>query len=118
MKNSFMWRNANVLRFIPLINFLLACRFHILVYRGYFTRGKLYLISLAVGIFCAVTVIPAVLLGLEFGFIKITACVINPIILHCSFILFDTLAIREEKRVRDSGFFWSPDEEDSSKTAE
>ena len=111
MKNSFFWRNANIIRFIPVINFLFMSRFHILVYKGYITREKMYFLDFLVSMCVAVLVIPLMLLGDLYEFIHIVTCVINPIIVYGAIVLFDTLAIRDEQRVRATGFFWSPDNE-------
>lgn len=110
MKNSFLWKNASVIRFIPLVNILLILRFQIMTLRGIITRGRQFIVSGISVLFMGALAVPAVLITDHLGCREIGTGVIVPIVFYFGILLYDTLAIREEKRVRESGFFWCEDD--------
>ena len=109
MKKSWIYDYGHIIRFVPIVNLIILVRFEILRVRGYFDRLELFLKSLVhVAIYVAY-IVPTVLIASQFDPSALVKLIINGILFYVTSFIACTFSLQEEKKVRESGFFWTSD---------
>lgn len=109
MKESKIYNNGHILKYIPFVNLIIMVRFELLFNRGYFDRLNIFLKGLAIIAIIVAFIIPIVLVSSYFDPTDFVKVIINFALFYIISFVFSDFALREEKKVRDSGFFWTPD---------
>ena len=115
MRKSWIYKYGYILRFIPIFHIVILFRFSFLVSKGFFdrfrvTRKNFVLVLCILAVFLPIVIvdscfdIPDVFMDIFYPFLGV-------VVVYLAVLWWSTFALREEKRVREEGYFWV--EEDS-----
>ena len=107
MKKSKIYDYGHILKYVPILNYIILLRFSFISKMGYFDGINLFFKEVVLALVILVIWAPMVLVTTYCDVSNTFVSVLIMASIYITGLVTAIFALIEEKKVRDSGFFWS-----------